>query len=76
MLYDYKCKKHGIFEIEATMSTTTKTHPCPKCGLDAPKYFGTAANLVFKGGDWSSKKMKVIDPKSDWISRRQKEKWE
>lgn len=77
MQYDYICTKCGLFEIESTMSLTTPTHDCPSCGQkDCLKHFGVAANLVFKGGDWSSKKIKKIDPNEDWISRRQKEKWE
>lgn len=76
MRYDYKCECGNIFEVDAKMSETTPTYECPECKKDAVKYYQTAANLVFKGGDWSSKKIKHIDPKEDWVSRRQREKWE
>lgn len=39
MKYDFKCEDHGVFEIDQKMSETTKTHPCPDCGKESPKYF-------------------------------------
>ena len=74
MKYDFECPEHGVFEINQSMKETTPTHPCPECGQECKKVI-MVVPIHFRGGDWASKKPKVIDPKDrDWVKRRQKEK--
>ena len=38
MLYDFKCKKCGLFEVEQDMLTEHKAI-CPECGLPAQRIY-------------------------------------
>ena len=40
--YDYKCKKHGIFEVFQRMNDK-HTAGCPKCGRDTERIFYPSA---------------------------------
>ena len=76
MRYDYHCEKCGTVEVVCSMKEITNPYPCPKCKKPAKRIYEPAM-LEFPGGDWGSKKPKVIKDGTgrDWESRRQKEKW-
>jgi putative FmdB family regulatory protein len=36
-LYEYDCRRHGVFESMHSISEATAPEPCPSCGEDAPR---------------------------------------
>lgn len=60
MKYDFKCEEHGLFEVEQRISETTKTHKCPHCEAECPKYIGVAMfNCVKAAGDYKYKSVSL-----------------
>lgn len=46
-LYDYRCPKCGVFELEQSIHEKPHTQ-CPKCGSDVKRLI-SASGVVFKG---------------------------
>lgn len=41
--YDYRCAKHGTFEVVCAISECTPQKECPQCGRPAERFFGGQA---------------------------------
>jgi len=55
MFYQYRCPKHGLFEMRRPMSECKLSGICPQCGKESPRRFSTFAfNWGFGGWDFSN----------------------
>jgi len=71
--YVYTCKEHGTYEITKGMSLSGRNEPCPLCGVDGKRVYGSPPVIFHADGfhqtDYGRGRLNRTGDKTDNLNR-------